>query len=177
MVADVSGSGTYSYSDQTASRGLAYFYAVTAYDDGGSNVPGLSGSSEVAESGLYLNRTTKAAYLTRPAGTLEEIVVVPIPFNLNAEAIQFTGERDKIIFYNVPGECIIDIYSESGDHIKEIVHDDGSGDQAWGVLAEEWSTTSSSQTIVSGIYIARIEETSNGKRNGNAVIRKFVIVR
>jgi hypothetical protein len=177
LVADVSGSGTYSYSDQTASRGLAYFYAVTAYDDGGSNVPGLSGSSEVAESGLYLNRTTKAAYLTRPAGTLEEIVVVPNPFNLNAEAIQFTGERDKIIFYNVPGECIIDIYSESGDHIKEIVHDDGSGDQAWGVLAEEWSTTSSSQTIVSGIYIARIEETSNGKRNGNAVIRKFVIVR
>ena len=82
------------------------------------------------------------------------------------------------MFYNVPAFCIIDIYSESGDHVKSINHTDGSGDQSWGVLSEEFSATKSSQVIVSGIYIARIEETDeSGNRSGNAVLRKLLVVR
>jgi hypothetical protein len=70
------------------------------------------------------------------------------------------------------------IYSESGDHIKTINHDDGSGDQSWGVLSEEFSATKSSQVIVSGVYIARIEETDEQmNRSGNATLRKFLVVR
>ena len=50
--------------------------------------------------------------------------------------------------------------------------------EAWGVLSEEFSATKSSQVIVSGIYIARIEETDeSGKRSGNAVLRKLLVVR
>ena len=106
------------------------------------------------------------------------MIIVPNPFNIAASALQFVGEQDKIMFYNVPAFCIIDIYSESGDHVKSINHTDGSGDQSWGVLSEEFSATKSSQVIVSGIYIARIEETDeSGNRSGNAVLRKLLVVR
>jgi hypothetical protein len=139
---------------------------------------GVSGVKESLESGRYINRTTKAAYLTREPGSLDEVIIVPNPFNIAASALQFVGEQDKIMFYNVPAFCIIDIYSESGDHVKSINHTDGSGDQSWGVLSEEFSATKSSQVIVSGIYIARIEETDeSGKRSGNAVLRKLLVVR
>ena len=139
---------------------------------------GVKGVKEVLESSKYVNRTTKAAYLTQPPGTLEEIVIVPNPFNISAASLQFVGEQDKIMFYNVPGFCIIDIYTESGDHVKAINHNDGSGDQAWGVLTEEFSSSKTGQVIVSGVYIARIEETDeSGNRSGNAVLRKFLVVR
>lgn len=177
-IADYPGSATHVHDDATTSRGVGNYYAVTAYDDGASNAPGVSGQPEVLQSGLYLNRTTKAAYLTREAGSLDEVVVVPNPFNISAASLQYTGEQDKIMFLNVPGFCIIDIYSESGDHIKQIIHDDGSGDQSWGVLSEEFSATKSSQVIVSGVYIARIEETDEQmNRSGNAALRKFLVVR
>ncbi len=177
-IADYPGSGTHSHQDATASRGTAYFYSVVGYDDGTSNAAGVKGVKEVLESSKYVNRTTKAAYLTRPAGSLEEVIIVPNPFNISAASLQFTGEQDKIMFYNVPGYCMIDIYTESGDHVKSINHNDGSGDQAWGVLTEEFSATKSSQVIVSGVYIARIEETDeSGNRSGNAVLKKFLVVR
>ena len=177
-IADYPGSSTHKHEDATASRGMAYFYSVAGYDDGIGNAVGVSGVKESLESGRYINRTTKAAYLTREPGSLDEVIIVPNPFNIAASALQFVGEQDKIMFYNVPAFCIIDIYSESGDHVKSINHTDGSGDQSWGVLSEEFSATKSSQVIVSGIYIARIEETDeSGNRSGNAVLRKLLVVR
>ena len=166
------------YGDKTASRGLAYYYHVAAYDDG-SNTMGVKGVSEVLESGRYLNRTTFPAHLTRPAGTLKTIRVVPNPFNINARELQYVGEPDKILFVDVPGYCIIDIFTESGDLVQTIVHDDGSGDQSWGVLTEEHMISQSGQVVVSGLYLARIEETdpTSGERTGDATVVKFLIVR
>lgn len=176
LIADVG--LTSNFDDVTAARGRAYYYHVAAYDDGSSGV-GVNGVSEVLESGRYLNRTTFPAHLTRPAGSLEDVRVVPNPFNINALDLQFVGEPDKILFVNTPGYCIIDIYTESGDLVKTIVHDDGSGDQSWGVLSEEHMVSTDGQITVSGLYLARIEETdkSSGERTGNATVVKFLIVR
>ena len=172
------GTGTHLHIDQTAYRGIGYYYQVSAFDDGTSNAVGVKGVKEVQESGRYLNRTTLAAYLTRPAGTLDQVVVVPNPYNINARELQFIGEQDKIMFLNVPGYCNIYIYTESGDLVKKVVHDDGSGDQSWGVLPEEYSATQSSQIVVSGLYLARIEETDKDmKPTGDERIVKFLIVR
>ncbi len=76
------------------------------------------------------------------------------------------------MFMDLPPECTIKIYSESGDLIKTLNHTDGSGDEPWGVLEEEQSTTESGQIIVSGIYIAYIETP-----DGESTFVKFAVVR
>ncbi|MFC1543522.1 hypothetical protein ACFL4K_03165, partial [Candidatus Neomarinimicrobiota bacterium] len=146
---------THTYDDITAERGQAYYYYVAAFDNGLENLPGVTDQAgnpiyppnERLESNAYQNRTTMPAYLTRPPGeTLADIRVVPNPFNISSRNLQYVGEPDKIMFLNLPLECTIKVYTESGDLVKTIDHY-GSGDAAWGILAEEHSATDSGQII------------------------------
>ncbi|MCD6361796.1 MAG: hypothetical protein J7M38_13150 [Armatimonadetes bacterium] len=163
---------THSFFDTTAQRGVAYYYYVAAFDNGVDNLPDFHGRKEVLESGRFLNMTVQPAHLTKPAGTcLDSIRIVPNPFNLAASQLQFPGEPDKIIFMNLPMECTIKIYTESGDLVKTI-HHLGSGDESWGRLEQEHMVSDYGQQVVSGIYFAYIE-TPDGK----SVIKKFIIVR
>jgi hypothetical protein len=81
------------------------------------------------------------------------------------------------MFLDIPGYCKIRIYSERGDLINTIIHDDGSGDQAW------FLTTSSRQVVVSGIYIAYIEVTQDPEdtaytyKKGDSIYKKFIVIR
>ena len=151
------------YADKSATRGFDYYYYITSFDDGNVHPEGKS-----LESSLFWTRTIEPAYLRRPPGDeLKEIRIVPNPFNISATNYQFGSyARERLMFYNLPGECKIKIYTERGDLIKTINHDDGSGDEAWNL------TTSSRQVVASGIYIAYFE-----KPNGDKTIKKFVIVR
>lgn len=163
----------HSYDDTKAVRGTSYYYYVAAFDDGVSNKPDWHGKVQSLESGKYANMTTQPALLARPAGkSLDEIVVVPNPFNLKAEDLQFPGDKNRIIFYNVPPECTIRIFSESGDLVKTIEHTSGSGDAAWGILQNEQQTSDTGQIPVSGIYIANIQTPDGQSKNV-----KFLIVR
>ena len=66
------------------------------------------------------------------------------------------------------------IFTESGDLVKTIDHDSGSGDEIWGGNILDLQTVSDSgQLLVSGIYIAHITDNESG---GTAVT-KFVIIR
>ena len=169
---------THTYDDATAERGQAYFYYVAAFDDGIGNITDANGKKEVLESGEYLNRTTRGAYLTRPAGILSTVRVVPNPFNIGASELQYINEPDKIMFLDLPGYCTIKIYTESGDLVKTLYHTSGAGDESWGVLSEEHMTSETGQIVVSGIYIAVIEENNeDGTPTGNNTSVKFVIVR
>jgi hypothetical protein len=163
---------TFTYEDTTAKINIAYFYAVTAFDDGQTNIADFHGQTESLESSMFLNMTQRAAYrLKDAAANLDKVVIVPNPFNISASELQYTGEPNKIMFKNLPIECTIRIFTESGDLIKTIDHY-GSGDEPWGVLQVEHMTTDSDQIIVSGIYIAHIETP-----DGDSTIKKFVIVR
>ena len=83
------------------------------------------------------------------------------------------------MFLNIPPQCKIKIYTERGDLIKTINHDDGSGDEAWD------SVTSTRQLIASGIYLANIIVTEkmideNSKvllKKDESIIKKFVVIR
>ena len=175
-IADV-GPGIYSYADLDAARGAAQHYYVAAYDDGLTNAADFDGVTRSLESSMFANVTKRPAYLYgAPSTVLKDIRIVPNPFNLAASELQYTGETNKIMFLNIPGECTIRIYSESGDLIQTIEHitvgDFPTGDKSWGELPEQHSATLSGQIIVSGVYIAHIETPG-----GESVFKKFVVVR
>ena len=168
---------THVYNDTTAARGLAYYYYVTAFDNGTDNGVDAFGKKESLESGRYLNMTTRATHLARPPGNkLDDIVIVPNPFNLSAKYNQFgaESEQDKLMFYNIPAVCTIKIFTESGDLVRTIEHDDGSGDEPFRVPTEQevYMTSETGQILVSGLYIAYFE-TPDGK----STYKKFIIIR
>jgi len=176
---EVTGSGTHEYDDATAERGVAYYYYVTGFDDGVGNLTDSHGRKESLESGQYLNMTTVGAHLTRPpADELSAIRVVPNPFNVIADDLQYPGEENKIMFLDLPGYCTIRIYTESGDLVKVLEHTSGSGDESWGKLESEHSASESGQIIVSGIYYAKIIVNDEaGTPTGESIAVKFVIIR
>ena len=110
---------------------------------------------------------------------LSEIRIVPNPFNIRARNIQFgvtdPTTRDRLAFYNLPPECKIRIYTETGDLIETIDHNNGSGDDYW------HSITSSKQIVVSGLYIAYFEVTNDSEdgqyKKGDSIYKKFIIIR
>jgi hypothetical protein len=171
------------YNDTTAVRGEDYYYYVAAFDDGthpeAEDPNGVTGTAEVLESGRWQNHTygvVGAASLKRTTGdSLSQIRVVPNPFNIaSSKNMGYSGDSEKINFFNLPGNCTIKIYNFSGDLIKTIEHNDGSGDEAWENPTGEWyQVTEAGQHIVSGLYIANIVDNETGE----SINIKFVIIR
>ena len=163
------------FEDKSAQRGFNYYYYVVAYDDGTTPLGAL-------ESGKFYTMTNEPAFLQRPPGRkLDAIRIVPNPYNVRARDWQFgISAPDRILFVNLPPFCKIKIYTERGDLIKTIQHEDGSGDEAWN------SITEARQVIVSGIYIVYFEVTQdyideNTKevifKKGDSVFKKLAVVR
>ena len=171
-----------SFDDTTTIRGGDNYYYVVAVGDpadntgGGLTPPGVALTSNRSYSQSY-----EAAQLRRPAGTvMSAIRIVPNPYiissNINTQQIvtsqgvvslRIPGAPDRLAFYNIPGYCTIRIYTELGELVYTIEHKDGSGDAYW------QSITSSNQVVVSGVYIAVIQDT----KTGEMVRKKFVIIR
>ena len=152
--------GTTTFEDLTAERGFDYFYFLEAFDDG-------SVGSRVLNSSKFYTITNKPAALKRPPGdSFEDIRIVPNPYHISARDFQYgVGASDRLMFLNIPPVCTIRIFTERGDLVDTIYHNDGSGDEAWN------SITSSRQLIVSGLYVAHFDMP-----DGQAV-RKFTVVR
>ena len=166
--------GTNQYDDTEALRGPNYFYYIVSL---ASSQPG-----DTLVSSLFYTRTNLGAQLKRQPGTkLEAIRVVPNPYNIRGSRTLDLGYGlERIAFLDIPALCKIKIYTERGDLIQEINHDDGSGDEYWDLV------TFSRQTVVSGIYIAYFEVTQDyhdsntGEllyKKGDNIIRKFVVIR
>lgn len=169
------------FDDVTAQRGFDYYYYVVSFNDGSGN-NGSANPSGPLHSSLFFTTTNNPTNLKRQSGTaLDQIRVVPNPFNIRARDLQYGySAPDRIMFLNTPPFCKIKIFTERGDLIEEIDHNNGSGDEAWN------SVTSSQQTVVSGIYIAVFEVTQDyydratGEqlfKQGESTFRKFVIIR
>lgn len=178
LIATINGPGVNSYNDLSPLRGTDYYYYITAFDDGTVDPNG-----RILESSKFYTKTSEPAFLKRPAGNkLEDIRIVPNPYNISARSIQFPGEsgEDRIMFYNIPKVCRIKIFTERGDLVETLEHIDGSGDQEWKQL------TRYRQVVVSGLYIAHIEvledqyddETNQlVLKKGESIIKKFIIIR
>jgi hypothetical protein len=175
------GPGKTSYDDVTAQRGFSYFYYISAFGDGSSNTSGGPNPAGQLLSSRFYTRTNQPAYLRRKAGeSLSGIRIVPNPYNIASPGMQYPGEPDKIMFLNIPGHCTIRIYTENGDLINTIEHENGSGDETWN------SITSSRQVVVSGVYIVHFTVTADytdpvsGQlkyAKGETAYQKLVIIR
>lgn len=173
--------GTDHYDDLTPQRGFSYYYYISAYNDGNNNTSDVTNPTGSLMSSRFYTKTDIAAYLQRQAGSsLSGIRIVPNPYNIRSAQLQYPGEPDKIMFLNIPGHCIIRIYTENGNLIKTIVHDNGSGDETWN------SNTSSNQVVVSGVYIVQFSVTQDyndpttGKvlyHKGDTAYQKCIIIR
>ncbi|MFQ6616323.1 MAG: fibronectin [Fidelibacterota bacterium] len=180
QIATIDPGGT-QFDDVSAVRGFSYYYYIVAYNDGSNNTTGEANPTGPLHSSRFYTRTTEPAFLRRQAGrSLDDIRVVPNPYHIAARDLQYTGEKDKIMFLNIPARCTIRIFTERGDLIKTIHHTDGSGDEPWN------SVTSSRQVVVSGVYLAHFEVTEDYRdpftnellyREGDTAIRKFLIIR
>jgi hypothetical protein len=164
----------HSFDDVTAKRGFNYFYYIQTKDDGSTNdiQPGVP-----LVSSMFYTMTNVGASLRRPASnTLSAIRVVPNPYNVKAKSIQFGTNKsieNQITFFGLPPFCTIKIFTETGDLIQTLNHVNGSGDEKWNSL------TSSSQIVVSGLYIAYFEVTQDTPefKKGENTFRKFIIIR
>lgn len=150
--------GITSFNDTTnLRRGFGYYYYVVALNNG-------------VESNRYYSQAYNTATLKRPAGTsINDIRVVPNPFILEADRdLRFgRGRENQIAFFGIPGKCTIKIFTELGELVNTIEHNDGSGDAYWNCI------TSSGQIVVSGLYIALVTNDETGEKK----ITKFVVIR
>ena len=159
------------FQDTAISLNTAYYYYIQAV---GSEIPGDASlkipKHKLKSSRFYAQTYAPATKKTPGAEKLTSNVrVVPNPYIISADPnnLLFPGEENKLAFVNLPGQCTIRIYSEIGELIDTIIHDDGSGAAFW------YSTTSSNQFVVSGLYIAVISDNNTGDRE----IVKFVVIR
>lgn len=181
--------GETTYSDTSPIRGVEYFYYIQAVKNGTANDgTGLTPAGLPLRSSRYATQTYVGTRLKRPQGqTMEDFRVVPNPYYIGANnnpkvgtPVRLLGNNDQLAFYNIPGFCRIDIYTELGELVDTIVHNDGSGDAFWD------HTTSSRQIVASGLYIAVVTVTEDivdletGEmlfQAGEQAFRKFVVVR
>jgi hypothetical protein len=147
------------YEDFTPIRGIGYYYFIQTEDNNG------------LLSSRYYTQSFDPAFLVRPAGKqLSDVRVVPNPFILSSspDRLRFgSAEPDKLAFFNIPGQCTIQIFTETGELVYTIEHTNGSGDEYWK------GVNYSNQVVVSGIYIAVVTDNVTGEKG----IVKFVVIR
>ena len=160
-----------SYDDTDVIRGIDYYYYIQAIGEINNDATGLTPTGVRLKSGRYYTQTYLPANLKRVPGTLSDIHIVPNPYHVGSDQdIRWPDKQDKLGFLDIPGWCTITIYSQLGEKIATIKHDDGSGDEFWD------HTTTSRQIIASGVYIAVIEDETPGG-SSTPEIKKFVIIR
>ncbi|NOX90768.1 MAG: fibronectin, partial [Calditrichaeota bacterium] len=172
----------HTFNDVSAVRGYSYYYYIVSFNDGSNNQTDANPHGSL-HSSKYYTMTTEPAYLKRKQGSaLKDIRIVPNPYYIKASArgMQFPKEYDKIMFYNIPGKCTIKIFTERGDLIKTIDHNDGSGDEAWN------SVTDYRQVIVSGLYLVYFEVSQDIYdketgillfKKGESITKKLIVIR
>lgn len=165
-VADVQMNGSMAqYIDSGLPFGVGNYYTVTSYDTDGNE----SGKVNANRDPVYPQRAANTAFPN-------EVYVVPNPFRQHSGLLG-DGERYRIEFIGLPAEATIDIYTLTGEKLKTIEHDDGTGSIAWGSnLKLDYQLNDWLLAVSPGVYIFRVESHVEGQE-GKAYIGKFAILK
>lgn len=176
----------YRYTIDNIQSGWQHVVTVTAFDRGDkeNNLQSLE-SSKVANAKHIFPGTTPSEDMEE-----DEPFVYPNPYYASAQwRGQSSFEEDrKMIFANLPQNCIVRIYNPAGDKIDEFKHNQdyegkdikwyssfsnpeetefSGGEHAWDLLS------ASNQIIARGIYLFSVEDLDTGKNYQS----KFVIIK
>jgi hypothetical protein len=164
----------YYYVVENAHPMIPRYYAVTSYDYGDFKTGTLPLESAKIASAIYI----------APSGTnTRKVGVVPNPYRANQDyrlehgGVSWENRDDgtpeyfpqtdrRIYFYNLPFNCLIRIYTVSGDLVDVVAHNvAGDDNQGWNAdYAEAWDLNSRNhQQVVAGVYLFTVEDLSNGE--------------
>jgi len=163
--------------DRTAVQGTPYHYAVTGLDDGSQNLYGLE-PGEPMEGSRFMN--VNAISITPHvigASTTSGVAVVPNPWTMDA-----MGNGDEalnlLMFVDLPPIATLKVFTETGDLVRTIRHEDLRDRETWDQRTEE------GRRVKSGIYILVVTDARNFDYDNNVVAEtlpdvfvKFVIIR
>ncbi len=176
----------YKYTLDQVLNGWQYLIILTSFDEGDEELNIESLESSYVENAVRVFPGTETEAI---AGGSDEIGVYPNPYRLHAAWDGSTSTTGKIIFYHLPAQCVITIFTVSGDVVAEFNHDAAvysgndaewfsiyggetdqrifsGGEHAWDVLSE------SGQTITGGIYLFTVKD----KQTGGIKQGRFVII-
>lgn len=153
-------------------RGIEQYYYLQVVSNAltPADAVGTPSGKRLKSNRFYTQTWDPASTSRAPGASTSDFVVVPNPLNIAAsEEVRYVrgNTADRIGFLDIPGNCTIRIYTESGELIKTIEHTTGTGDEYWNL------TTDSQQVIVSGLYIVVVDNNDTGER----AIKKFVVIR
>ncbi|MCU7521432.1 MAG: hypothetical protein HF312_14515 [Ignavibacteria bacterium] len=161
------------YVDKNVQRGVDYYYAVTAVDNGTQNPDDIIPNQKL-ESSRFATRSMIPAVPYRAGLDNADLVrVVPNPasrYGHKTGALN-SGTPDRIKFFNLPYKCTLKVFTETGDLVKSFDH--------LGTDYESWDQkTDGNQFVATGIYILAITDAQSvtGKSSDNQFV-KFIIVR
>lgn len=163
------------YLDIGLLNNVEYFYAITSFSK-----PDMVLNWPSMESSLYLSSVSIVPGTTAPK-SVGEVTVVPNPYRADVNYRDYNPPWEKpptgrnwmpqdrrIQFINLPGDCVIKIYTAAGDFVAEIQHENP--DRGY----EDWNLTSHvGQAIASGVYMFSVEDNSSG----DVQIGKFVVIK
>jgi hypothetical protein len=157
--------GMVRYVDANRPSGVGNYYAVTSYD------------TEGYESGIVNNNRFPIYPLRAPNTDFpRNVYVVPNPFRQHSGLVG-QGERFRIEFIGIPAICSIKIYTLTGDLVREIAHDDGSGSEAWGgILRLDYQLSQWALGVAPGVYVYLVESRVPG-HEGESFIGKLAIIK
>ena len=141
--------------------GTSGSYAFAEATNRPAAVPGLSVAiSYKGSSPVDLAHTT--------AGQLASVHTVPDPYYVT-NALEITPNNKVLKFVNLPGQCIVRIYSVSGILVQVLTHNDptGGGELAWDLRNR------SNQFVASGVYFYHVEAADGETKVGRLTVVQF----
>ena len=195
----------YVFKDENVIDGLEYTYSVVSYDmgveppfkvkynetDNGQYImqvdtnfsnpdqwanPEGYASIENSKGTTVLDRNFVQVYPgVKPMENLEKIQVVPNPYKVGS-GFKESEHLRQIRFTNLPENCVIKIFTLTGEAVSTITHNDESSGNAW------WDLRSmNNQEISPGLYIYYVEEKcpdqSSSCDEDKPFIGKFAVIR
>ena len=103
------------------------------------------------------------AIIGAPDFSLDQVIVYPIPWRPHSGNPLTGNETDGISFDLLPSECGIQIFTISGERVREIQHSGGDAIERWDVR------TARGEPVASGLYIYLIK-TPTGHRTGKLIV-------
>jgi hypothetical protein len=123
-------------------------------------VPGLTLAAQYTGSKLNIAATDTTL--------LANIHTVPDPYYAT-NALEISPNKKVLKFVNLPGQCIVRIYSLSGVLIQVLTHNDvqGGGELTWDLRNRN------SQFVASGVYFYHVETADGKSKTGRFTVVNF----